>query len=30
MPWWVDVAYVAGTILLFFLLDVLGKAVDKL
>ena len=30
MPWWVDVAYVAGTVVFFFLLDVLGKAVDKL
>ncbi|OZG69675.1 hypothetical protein BEUL_0092 [Bifidobacterium eulemuris] len=30
MPWWLDVAYVVGAIALFVVLDVLGKAVDRL
>ncbi|NMM97170.1 hypothetical protein G1C96_1322 [Bifidobacterium sp. DSM 109958] len=30
MPWWVDVAYVAGTVVVFVLFDLFGKWVDKL
>ncbi|OXM99566.1 hypothetical protein Tam10B_2313 [Bifidobacterium vansinderenii] len=30
MPWWVDVAYVAGAIVIFVVLDLCGKWVDKL
>ncbi|WP_146143635.1 hypothetical protein [Bifidobacterium callitrichos] len=30
MPWWVDVAYVVGTIVIFVLFDLFGKWVDKL
>ena len=30
MPWWVDVAYVVGTIVIFVLFDLFGKCVDKL
>ena len=30
MPWWVDVAYVVGTVAIFVLFDLFGKWVDKL
>lgn len=30
MPWWVDVAYVVGTIAFFIVVDLFGKWVDKL
>lgn len=30
MPWWADIAYVAGTVVLFLVFDLIGKVVDKL
>lgn len=30
MPWWVDVAYVVGTVVIFIVFDLCGKWVDKL
>ncbi|PWG60030.1 hypothetical protein DF200_04505 [Bifidobacterium catulorum] len=30
MPWWVDVAYVVGTIAVFIVFDLFGKWADKL
>ncbi|KAB8289204.1 hypothetical protein DSM100688_0284 [Bifidobacterium ramosum] len=30
MPWWVDLAYVVCTIVIFVLFDLFGKWVDKL
>ncbi len=30
MPWWVDVAYVVGTVVFFVLVDLFGKWVDRL
>lgn len=30
MPWWVDVAYVVGTVAIFVLFDLFGKWVDRL
>ncbi|PLS31819.1 hypothetical protein Uis1B_0358 [Bifidobacterium margollesii] len=30
MPWWVDVAYVVGTVAIFIVFDLFGKWADKL
>lgn len=30
MPWWADVAYVVGVVVLFVVFDLIAKAVDRL